>query len=68
MASDRERMDWIARTCSTVHCNYTSPDDWSVTVYDAEGHEIKHFEGDTLREAIDEAMRWYFSRSTRDAV
>lgn len=54
--SDTERLDWLLRTLSSLHCNWTSPNDWTVTLYGPDAAQIGVRHGNTPREAIDAAI------------
>lgn len=51
--SDTERLDQLARNGASIHCNFTSPDDYTVTPTGPDCMDLEPIHGRTLREAID---------------
>lgn len=54
---DATRLNWIRDNLASIHCNWTSPNDWTVTMYHGDASVAGYVHGDTLRETIDKAVR-----------
>jgi len=60
MISDTDRMDWLERTGPCVHVQQeeeSSDSEWRVTTFATESTPVAEFSGQTLRAAIDAAIR-----------
>jgi hypothetical protein len=54
---ERNRLDAIERFSATVHCNFTTPDAWTVTPTGPQAEDLEPIHGTFLRHAIDNLRR-----------